>query len=91
MARQGYDWLGAHGEWRPCCGPSAVPILMGFGVPGIVGGSVAAGMQAAFGNIAAGSAFTVAQSLRMQSLFVTAGYVGSAAGAVLKLSGKEEG
>lgn len=36
---------------------AAAPILLGFGVGGITAGSIAAGIQAGIGNVAAESAF----------------------------------
>ena len=39
---------------------AAVPILLGFGTTGIAAGSVAAGIQAGSGAIAAGSIFATA-------------------------------
>ena len=36
---------------------AAVPIYMGFGTAGIVGGSIAAAIQSSIGNVVAGSAF----------------------------------
>ena len=74
-------------------GAAFVPIYLGFGVSGIVGGSIAAAMQSAIGNVAAGSAFAIAQSLGAQGVFVAASCAGgatTATGAVLKLSGKKE-
>lgn len=49
--------------------------LLGFGTTGIVAGSVAAGIQAAIGSVAAGSAFAVLTSLGMQGIFATSAIV----------------
>ena len=63
----------------PCLAMSA----MGFGAAGIVGGSVAAGIQSSIGSVAAGSTFAAMQSLGATGTFVygaTAGGATSAAG-----------
>jgi len=41
------------------------PIAIGFGSTGVVGGSIAAGIQAGIGNVVAGSAFAFTQSFVM--------------------------
>jgi len=64
-------------------GVALIPIALGFGAAGIVGGSIAAGMQSAIGNVAAGSAFAIAQSLGAQGVFVSA----ASAGGVTALTG----
>ena len=58
----------------------AFPILMGFGTAGIVGGSVAAGIQAMIGNVAAGSLFAVCTSLGMTGVFASTAAVGAILG-----------
>jgi hypothetical protein len=48
--------------------PLVVPAALGtvgFSSTGVVGGSIAAGMQASIGNVAAGSAFAACQSMAM--------------------------
>ena len=60
-------------------GLGLVPILIGFGTIGIVGGSIAAGIQAMIGNVAAGSAFATATSLGMQGAFAGTAIAGGAA------------
>lgn len=49
---------------------------LGFTSSGIVGGSVAAGMQAGIGNVVAGSAFATAQSLGALGVLSTIGITG---------------
>jgi hypothetical protein len=44
-------------------GVLAIPSVLGFGTTGIVGGSIAAGIQSSIGNVAVGSTFSVLQSL----------------------------
>lgn len=74
-------------------GVAAIPMLVGFGSAGIVGGSIAAAIQSSIGNVAAGSAFAVAQNLGAQGVFLTAGYAGgataAAGGAALAVAGKK--
>lgn len=48
----------------PIIVPTALATV-GFTSAGVVGGSVAAGMQASVGNVVAGSAFSVCQSIAM--------------------------
>ena len=50
-------------------GASLIPAAIGFGSAGIVGGSIAAGIQSGIGNVAAGSLFSVFQSLGMTGFF----------------------
>ena len=54
-----------------------IPIGLGFGTAGIVGGSIAAGIQAAIGNVAAGSLFAVCTSLGMTGVFASSAAVGA--------------
>ncbi len=54
-----------------------IPIALGFGGAGIVAGSVAAGIQAAIGNVAAGSAFAICTSLGMTGVFASSAAVGA--------------
>ncbi len=64
------------------------PIVLGFGAAGIVGGSIAAGIQAGIGNVAAGSIFAGLTSAGMTgALSATAigGGITSAIGAALAL------
>ena len=72
----------------PILVPTALTTV-GFTSAGVVGGSVAAGMQASIGNVVAGSAFSVCQSIAMGGSIPTAvsavsgvttgtiGYIGS--------------
>ena len=46
-----------------------IPIIIGFGHVGITAGSIAAGIQSAIGNVAAGSAFAKFTSLGMLGVF----------------------
>ena len=55
---------------------------VGFTTAGVAAGSVAAGLQAGIGNVVAGSAFAIAQSLGMSAVFATAIPVGAAVAAV---------
>lgn len=69
-------------------GAAVIPIALGFGTAGIVAGSVAAGVQAGIGSVAAGSAFATLTSLGMTgTLAATAagGAITSAIGAVVAL------
>ena len=50
-------------------GGALIPVALGFGSAGIVGGSVAAGIQSGIGNVVAGSLFSVCQSLGMTGFF----------------------
>ena len=52
----------------------------GFTSSGIAAGSTAAGMQAGIGNVVAGSAFSVLQSVTATGLVGTVGLVGGVAG-----------
>jgi len=61
-------------------GISLLPITLGFGGAGIVAGSVAAGIQAAIGNVAAGSAFAIYTSLGMTGAFSSSAAVGAILG-----------
>lgn len=57
---------------------ASVPILAGFSSAGIVGGSIAAGIQSSIGNVAAGSAFAILQSLGSMGTFTGTIFAGSA-------------
>ena len=50
-----------------------LPASLGFGTSGIVAGSIAAGIQSAIGNVAAGSTFAICTSLGMKGVFATTG------------------
>ena len=71
----------------PCLAASAV----GFGTAGIVGGSVAAGIQSTIGNVAAGSLFATMQSLGATGSFVYGATAGSATAAAGFAMGRKEG
>lgn len=62
----------------PCVAATAV----GFGSAGIVGGSLAAAMQSAIGNVAAGSSFALLQSLGATGTFISGATAGGSAIAV---------
>ena len=62
-------------------GVALCPIFLGFGTAGIVGGSIAAGIQSIIGNVAAGSLFAVCTSLGMSGVFATSAAVGTILGA----------
>ena len=62
-------------------GVALIPITLGFGTAGIIGGSIAAGIQAAIGNVAAGSIFAVCTSLGMSGVFASTAAVGAILGA----------
>ncbi len=74
---------------------AVAPIAIGFGSAGVVGGSIAAGIQAGIGNVVAGSVFSTMTSLGMTGVFTTATVVGAgtvAAGVgvkVIESNGKE--
>lgn len=57
-------------------GSYAVPTLLGFGSAGIAAGSVAAGIQAGIGNVAAGSLFSTLTSMGMTGTFSLLGEIG---------------
>ena len=61
---------------------ATVPILMGFGTAGIVGGSIAAWIQSAIGNIAAGSLFAAFQSAGATGALASTALAGGATAAV---------
>ena len=61
-------------------GVASIPMIMGFGTAGIVGGSIAAGIQAMIGNVAAGSLFAVCTSLGMTGVFASSAAVGAILG-----------
>ena len=73
--------LGAAITGGVIAGVALLPITLGFGTAGIVGGSIAAGIQAAIGNVAAGSLFAVCTSLGMTSVFASTAAVGAILGA----------
>ena len=62
-------------------GVALIPITLGFGGAGIVAGSVAAGIQATIGNVAAGSTFAICTSLGMTGVFASSAAVGAILGA----------
>ena len=62
-------------------GVALIPISLGFGTAWIVGGSIAAGIQAVIGNVAAGSLFAVCTSLGMSGVFASTAAVGAILGA----------
>ena len=53
-----------------------MPTLIGFGSTGIVAGSIAAGIQSAIGNVAAGSIFATLTSWGMTGTFTLLGKIG---------------
>ena len=61
-------------------GVALIPISIGFGTAGIVGGSIAAAIQAGIGNVAAGSLFAVCTSLGMTGVFASSAAVGAILG-----------
>ena len=73
--------LGAAITGGVIAGVALLPITLGFGTAGIVGGSIAAGIQAAIGNVAAGSLFAVCTSLGMTGVFASTAAVGAILGA----------
>ena len=73
--------LGAAITGGVIAGVALLPITLGFGTAGIVGGSIAAGIQAAIGNVAAGSLFAVCTSLGMTGIFASTAAVGAILGA----------
>lgn len=72
--------LGAAVAGGVIAGAALLPITLGFGTAGIVGGSIAAGIQAAIGNVAAGSLFAVCTSLGMTGVFASTAAVGAILG-----------
>ena len=62
-------------------GIALIPIAIGFGTAGIVGGSIAAAIQSIIGNVAAGSLFAVCTSLGMTGVFASTATVGAILGA----------
>ena len=50
-------------------GAALIPVALGFGSAGIVGSSVAAGIQSSIGNVVAGSLFSACQSMGMTGFF----------------------
>ena len=61
-------------------GIALIPIAIGFGTAGIVGGSIAAAIQSIIGNVAAGSLFAVCTSLGMTGVFASTATVGAILG-----------
>jgi hypothetical protein len=61
-------------------GVALFPAFLGFGTAGIVGGSIAAGIQSIIGNVAAGSLFAVCTSLGMTGVFASSAAVGAILG-----------
>lgn len=61
-------------------GTALIPMLAGFGTAGVVGGSIAAGIQGIIGNVAAGSVFAVCTSLGMSGVFASSAAVGALLG-----------
>ena len=59
-----------------------VPILMGFGTAGIIGGSAAAAIQSSIGNVVAGSIFATVQSLGATGVIAGTAIGGASAAAV---------
>lgn len=55
-------------------------MALGFGTAGIVGGSIAAGIQSIIGNVAAGSLFATLTSLGMTGVFASTVAVGAILG-----------
>lgn len=71
--------------------PFAIAAL-GFGAGGVIGGSVAAGVQATIGNVAAGSGFAVMQSAGAAGVAAsTSAAVGTTAGAAAGAAAADEG
>ena len=58
-------------------GVAVIPIALGFGTAGVVGGSIAAGIQSGIGNVVAGSLFAICQSLGMTGFFTSAASTGA--------------
>ena len=52
---------------------TGIPYIAGFTSSGVAGGSAAAAVQSAIGNVAAGSAFSFLQSVGATTLIGTAG------------------
>jgi len=60
-------------------GIAAIPFAMGFTAGGVLAGSIAAGIQASIGSVAAGSLFAAAQSLAATTIIGTAAPAAAAA------------
>ena len=58
-------------------GVAVIPIALGFGTAGVVGGSIAAGIQSGIGNVVGGSLFAICQSLGMTGFFTSAASTGA--------------
>ena len=62
-------------------GASLLPMALGFGTAGIAAGSTAAAIQSGIGNVAAGSLFSIMQSLGMTGFFAKLATVAGVAAA----------
>ena len=60
-----------------CC--FVIPALAGFGTAGIVGGSIAAGVQSVIGIVVGGSVFAIVQSLGATGVLINGVAVGISA------------
>ena len=65
-------------------GVALIPVALWFGSVGIVGGSAAATIQSGIGNVAAGSLFSICQSLGMTGVFTA---VASKAATIAAIAG----
>ncbi len=59
-------------------GAASIPILLGFGSAGVIGGSAAAGVQSWIGVVSSGSLFAIVQSLAMKGIFLGSTLLGGA-------------
>jgi hypothetical protein len=64
---------------------ASIPILAGFGTAGVGAGTVAAGVQATIGNVAAGSLFATATSWGMIGFYVATAVAGAATAGASKV------
>ena len=62
------------------CAAATTPILLGFSTAGIVGGSIAAGLQSSIGLVVGGSYFSVIQSLGATGAFALYSAIGGGVG-----------